>query len=392
MQNKLNRNIKTEYIYAFFTNFNLTRGVWMLYLAYKGLNLFQIGIMESIFHLTSFTMEIPTGLVADIYGRKASRLAGRLMNIISILILILGNNFWFIAISFVVSALSYNLESGAGDALLYDSMKEIGIEDDYNKVIGKREIFFQISATISLILGGYIAQTNYILVYKIAAVIAIIAFVECLFFNEPNIGKIESENKGYKLLYEQFINSINILKNNRQLRFLIIFSEVFALFYTTEFFYIQNYLKNIGTTESVIGIILSIGAICGAIASANAHRLQVKFGIVKLLVAASVAAIFGFWVVGLSKAAGVAFIGLSMVEGIIFVTTTGYINKLIPSEQRATLLSFQSMFFSFLMIGIFPLIGKIGDIFTLQTSFQLIAVMATILLGNMIRIVIKAKV
>lgn len=95
---------------------------------------------------------------------------------------------------------------------------------------------------------------------------------------------------------------------------------------------------------------------------------------------------------GLSELAGVAFIGLSMVEGIIFVTTTGYINKLIPSEQRATLLSFQSMFFSFLMIGVFPLIGKIGDIFTLQTSFQLIAFMATILLGNMIRIVAKAKV
>lgn len=294
MQNKLNRNIKTEYIYSFFTNFNVTRGVWMLYLAYKGLDLFQIGIMESIFHLTSFTMEIPTGLVADIYGRKVSRLAGRIMNIISVLILIFGNNIWCIAISFVVSALSYNLESGAGDALLYDSMKEIGIEDEYNKVIGKREVFFQIAATISLILGGYIAQFDYILVYKIAAVVAVISFVECLFFNEPSIGKIESENKGYKLLYEQFVNSITILKNNKELRFLIIFSEVFALFYTTEFFYIQNYLKSIGTTELTIGIILSLGAICGAMASANAHRLEAKFGIVKLLVAASIAAILGF--------------------------------------------------------------------------------------------------
>jgi len=61
-----------------------------------------------------------------------------------------------------------------------------------------------------------------------------------------------------------------------------------------------------------------------------------------------------------------------------------YINKLIKSEQRATLLSLQSMAFSFFMIVIFPIVGKIGDYYSLETSFIFIAVVSTIALSVII--------
>jgi len=66
-----------------------------------------------------------------------------------------------------------------------------------------------------------------------------------------------------------------------------------------------------------------------------------------------------------------------------------YINKLIKSEQRATLLSLQSMAFSFFMIVIFPIVGKIGDSYTLQTSFVFIALTSTVALSSIIYVISK---
>src|SRR6056297_4316600 len=99
--NDLRKNVYKNYIFTFINNFNVTSGIWMLFLASRGLSLFQIGIMESIFHITSFIMEIPTGMVADLYGRKTSRLLGRVATIISFLIMLFSHTTIFFAISFI---------------------------------------------------------------------------------------------------------------------------------------------------------------------------------------------------------------------------------------------------------------------------------------------------
>ena len=102
---QLKGNIKKNYLYTSLQNFNLTSGVWMLYLAFKGLSLFEIGIMEAIFHITSFTMEVPTGIVADLLGRRTSRILGRLMAVISTIMMILSTGPLGFAVSFIFSAL-----------------------------------------------------------------------------------------------------------------------------------------------------------------------------------------------------------------------------------------------------------------------------------------------
>ncbi len=54
------------------------------------MSLMQLGLLESIFHVTSFLMEIPTGVVADLFGRRMSRLIGRLLSVISLVLILLG--------------------------------------------------------------------------------------------------------------------------------------------------------------------------------------------------------------------------------------------------------------------------------------------------------------
>ncbi len=99
--NRYKRNVKLDYYHTFFRNFNVTQGIWLLFLVSKGFTLFEIGIFEGIFHLASLSMEIPSGVIADLFGRKTSRVLGILSYLVYVLIMISSTNVAFIAVSFI---------------------------------------------------------------------------------------------------------------------------------------------------------------------------------------------------------------------------------------------------------------------------------------------------
>lgn len=378
-QLKLKNNIINNYIFIFISSLNLTHGLWMIYLATKGMSLAQLGILEGIFHITSFLMEVPTGLVADIFGRKISRIIGRILALISIAILILANSFLFFAISFIFIALSYNLESGAGDALVYDSLKQLNIEKDYMKVAGRQEISYQLGQVVCFILGGYLATINYNYVFYLTMFFILITIIQSFSFFEPKIEKDVIENKKLKtILSNQVKQSINVIKENKKIGFFIIFTEIILAFGTSLFYYLQNYLKANNRSEFFIGIIFAISALVEAVTSSQTYKLEKiikEKGILLILPFFSVACI---WLIALTSYPYIFYIIMMGVEGIIFVAMSDYINKLIPSKNRATILSLASMVFSFFMIIIFPIIGKIGDVFSLNIAFIFLAIMGTI--------------
>ena len=256
LKQKLNHNIYKNYIFAYLLNFNVTNGVWMLYLAYRGLSLFEIGLMEAVFHLTSFTMEVPTGIVADLLGRKTSRVLGRAMAIIATIMMIFSDGVIGFASSFILSALSYNLESGAGDALIYDSMKETDREGEYMKVKGRGEAVYQIANAMALPIGGYLATIDYAYVYKVALVVGIVTLIQTFSFVEPTIGKVEKKENHWATFIHQLKDSVSIVRSDKKLGFLIIMSNSYGAFATTTFFYIQNFMKINGRSEFRIGIYL----------------------------------------------------------------------------------------------------------------------------------------
>lgn len=380
-QNKnLRSNVRRNYMFTLLNSFDLTNGVWMLFLAYKGLNLFQIGIMEAIYHLASFTMEVPTGIIADLYGRRTSRILGRAMSVIATTIMLFSDNVFMFGLCFAFSAIGNNLESGAGDALIYDSLKEVGEENTYMKTVGIKEMCFQIARIFGLLLGGYLAQTDYMLVYKAALVVGVLTLAHTFTFKEPSIGKVESEHKGMRLMLEQLRTSLKVLAKDKKIGFLIFACEAFGLFYTTEFFYIQNHMKALGRTEFEVAMVLAAGAVGGAIIATQAHKLDIRFGSDRLLLILPIMAVVGFWLIATPALLPVGFVYLAVVEGMLFVSVSDYVNRLIPSEQRATILSFQSMLFSFLMICLFPVVGIVGDHYGLAIAFVGIAGLATVVL------------
>ncbi len=389
---QLKRNVNKNYLYILLQNIDFTRGIWMLYLASKGMSLTQLGLLETIFHLTSFTMEVPTGAIADIFGRRVSRIMGRMTNLISVIILLLSNNFWMFAVSFIFTALSYNLESGAGDALVYDSLKEIGEEERFMKVNGNKELFYQVASTISFLIGGILATKSYSVAFTLTIAFGIITITQSFTFKEPSIGMVHRDEVKENVFIKQIKDSIKVIVKNPRIGTFIIFTESIMVFCTSIFFYLQNYLKADGYNEATIGVIYAISSLAAAITSTQVHRIERKVkeqGILLLIPIITIACIFG---IGFSKYHYIFFIIMMLTESVIFVATSDYINKMIPSENRATILSFESMVFSFFMITLFPVIGLVGDKYSLSFAFVCLGIVGSImLLVNSYFLLVKGK-
>ena len=377
-KNELKKNISKNYVFTFLREFNLTHGIWMIYLASKGLTLTQLGLIEAIFHITSFFMEIPTGAVADIWGRKASRICGRIGQLISAVILVYSSSFWGFAIGFIVTALSYNLESGAGEALIYDSLKETGDEKKYMKISGVNEIIMQTAQTFGLLLGGFLSKYSYSYAYGITIVVSLVSIIQALSFKEPNV-KMEVEEKSFKIFKNQVKESFKIIASNKKLGFLILFSQAIFMFNTSIFFYFQNYLLEKGISKGNIGIILAISSLGAAIMASQTYKFEKKVGEKVIILVLPLIISICIWGAALSKYYYIFFIVINSIESIIFIAVGDYTNKLIPSDKRATVLSMGSMVFSLYMMVVFPIIGKLGDIYSLQFSFKVLALIATIM-------------
>jgi MFS family permease len=375
---KLRKNISRNYIFTLLQNIDLTRGIWMIYLASKGMSLTQLGLLETIFHITSFTMEVPTGAIADLFGRKTSRVLGRLFGLMGLILMLFSNNFYWFAVSFIFSSLSYNLESGAGDALIYDSLKELNKEDQYMRISGNKELFYQMASTISFLAGGYLAAKSYRIAFILSIIIGAITILQALTFFEPSIGRSAVKDRRKKFL-AQLKSSIKVVRDNTKIGTLIVFVQIIMAFVTCMFYYLQNYLKEMGYNEAKIGMVYAIASIMSAITATQVHKIEKKIKEKGLLLIMPFITVVCIWGIALTKYNYVFFIILMITESIIYVAVSDYINKMIPSENRATILSFASMVFSFFMITLFPFIGMIGDKYSLRTAFKLLGIISIVL-------------
>lgn len=387
-------NVMKNYFYTLFTSIDLTRGIWMIYIATKGISLVQLGILEAIFHITSFLMEIPTGMVADVLGRKASRVFGRVFNIAATIIMIYSNSFYMFAMAFIICALSYNLESGAGTALIYDSLKVIGKEEEFIKVNGKIEMVYQVASVIALALGGYLASLDYMYAYISTLIFTVIALLISLKFEEVVIEcevKAKGEKNPFRIFISQLKDSTDAFMKNKKIGLLMVFAEIIAAFCTTLFFYLQNHWIGNGLSEFHIGIIFAVSSLICAFTGIMAHKIEnilKERGVLLYLPIIFTLCMGG---VAFTSFNYIFFILMNIIEGIIFIVIGHYVNKMIPSEVRATILSFQSMIFSFFMIFIFPLIGKLGDAISLDFAFKCMFVILIVATGFNSYILLSAK-
>jgi len=270
------KNIILDYFHTFFRNFNVTQGIWLFYLYQRGFSVFEIALFEGIFHVTSLLLEIPTGAIADVFGRKTSRILGVFSYFIYIAILVNFNNFYVVGLGFVFCSLSYVFESGAGEALVYDSLIENNLEHKFMEVTGKKEAIFQITSFIALMVSGTIASYNPDYNFYLTGVFFIFALIIILNMKEVPI-KQDHKPTIMEKLKDQFVISTKTVLKNKRLFLLIIIGALMTAPITTIFFFLQNYFDFQGVEITYITIYIGLHAGASAIGGLFAHKLEKRF-------------------------------------------------------------------------------------------------------------------
>ena len=130
----MNKNAATQlHIYsAFFVlaGFVLNRGVFLLFLAEKGMSVTEIALYQALFNIATVVLELPTGLIGDFFGKKFSIQVGVLLLFFHTAGMLLLSGPFLVVLS-LVEALAYSLQSGSEQALLYEIVRNSGQEERF---------------------------------------------------------------------------------------------------------------------------------------------------------------------------------------------------------------------------------------------------------------------
>ncbi len=389
---KLQRNIISDYFYTFINNLNMASCIWVLYLGYHGMNLMQIGILEGIYHLTGILFEIPSGAIADLLGRKRSLLVGRILMAVSCIIMLFSTTFTGFSISFVLQSLSGNFNSGAEEALVYDSLKLIAKENTYPAISGRINMLIEVSQSIATVAGGILAEYSFGFCYFTCVIIAILSIIPVLCMTEPPLQNshdldVAPKTTIYDTVCRHFRESRDVLKDNPRIFSVIVFySTVFAAF-TLLFFYSQQFFIDLGLNKIELSIIMLFAGIAACLgALLNTKLYQIFHEKIALIGALTIAVcIITFGLKNLYIAIGALLVS-DFFNSVLYPIQSDTLNRLIPSAKRATLLSVNSMFFSIFMILMFPLVGAIADVVGLAVSFIIIGIFVLVVVPMLYRI------
>jgi hypothetical protein len=300
--------------------------------------------------------------------------------------MLFSGNFTVILIGFIFCGLSFTFESGSGEALVYDSLKLMGEEDRFMKVNGMKEVIYQAAGAISLVVSGYVISISFDLSWYLTLGFYIISmFVIMLMRETPIVEKVKSLNLK-ELLYNQYIVSTRVVFGNKRLLFLTIIGAMMAAPITTLYLYLPDHLSSLGYSYLQMGLLLGAHSTLAAIGGYYAHNLEKKYKERKILYFIPLFMVISFWLVLVDEMIIIPFILLGFFDSIFYVVLGDYINRIVPSEIRATALSYGGMMFSLVMVIIFPLIGLIAQYNGLWTGYLILAVIISLFYLFLLRV------
>lgn len=336
--------------------FQIAGASWVALLAARGFSLIEIGIIESMFHAVSICFEVPSGVAADVFGRKKTLVISQIVSLISSILMIFSGGFWSTALAMGFSALSYNLSSGTREALAYDSLKYVGQEEIYNRFASAEMALYRISSSTATLCAGLALFLGYKTAYAIDVLFSIAL---CLKEVEADCQNTEKRQESIlEKLKNVVLESGKFLLNNRKTRTIMIVNSLIGAVSTLVLFFLQAKLPMAGLNSLALGpalFIMGLGAVAGARMVAYFPQYSYK----KLLILSA----FG---VGCALAAAFTgnvwimiaggFLG-AFADDFLEVKTDVILNEMIPSEQRATLISVGSFMFSIVMIFLSTFMG-----------------------------------
>ncbi|MDO8515179.1 MAG: MFS transporter [bacterium] len=157
----------------------------------------QLGILDASVFGYGILSEIPSGAIADMLGKRKTILFALILAGVGGIMMGFAQNFWHLAIAFVIAQTGWSFYSGAGEAFAYDSLAEKKEEENYDRVITASSAVGRVATIITVLLGGVMYTLNFRSTHIAWGVAALIGAIAAYFTVEPAIDTIKFSLKGY---------------------------------------------------------------------------------------------------------------------------------------------------------------------------------------------------
>jgi MFS family permease len=394
------RSIQRTYLLLLLGNTLAASFIWginTIFLLDAGLSNLEAFAANAFFTAGMVFFEVPTGIVADTVGRRASYLLGTLTLTASTLLYVVlwqvEAPFWQWAIVSLLLGLGFTFFSGAVEAWLVDALAATGYSGDMETVFGRGQMVTGAAMLGGSVAGGFIAQqTSLGVPFVLRGVILSVMFVVA-FRLMHDIG-FRPEKGGRPLAEMRKVASASIeygwhVPAVKWLMVEALFTGGVGIY---AFYALQPYLLELyGDPQAyqVAGVVAAIVAgaqILGGVAAPSIRRLFHRR--TSALIATAGLSVITLGLIGIVESFW-AVIGLTAVWGLLFAAARpirqAYINGLIPSRQRATILSFDSLMASSGGVWTQPVLGRAADVWGYAPSYLMSAGISALALPFLVR-------
>jgi MFS family permease len=371
---------------------SLIWGINTIFLLDAGLSNLEAFAANAFFTAGMVLFEVPTGIVADTVGRRASYLLGTVTLAVTTLLYVLlwelHAPFWEWAVVSMLLGLGFTFFSGAVEAWLVDALHATGFTGSLDSVFARGQIVSGAAMLTGSVAGGYVAQVTSLGVpFVLRGAVLVVMFVVA-FAVMKDVGF--TPRRGGRLTTEMGLiarASIDHGWRVPSVKWIMLSSPFTAGVGFYAFYALQPYLLELsGHPEAygIAGLVAAIVAgaqIAGGIAAPWLRRRFRRR--TSALLAAEAAGLVTLALMGLLQHFWVV-LGLIVVWGLLSSAAIpirrAYLNGLIPSEQRATILSFDSLLGSTGGVAVQPALGRAADVWGYGTSYVLGAAVSVLAL------------
>jgi MFS family permease len=332
----------------------------------------NVALIFSIGAIAQAIFEVPTGAIADLFGRKKTYMLAKLSYIVALIFLIIGGNIIMFILFAIVDAFSKSLKSGTDSAIMYDTLKDENKEHYFKKVSGTASAISHGGIAIGSIASGYLAAISLSLPIKLTLIPAALALILTIFLEEPKYEKEEENN-----ILMHLKSSAKFVFGNKQM--LLIIAGMFFIAAAFDSIVALNPLwyrfKNIPI--EAFGWISAIIFSLAALGYHQSHNFSEKFGDKRTIILTVIfppmilliATFFDKWLAVFFAILTPLFFGLRTP------VLDHLIHKEVASSKRATVYSVAELVKKFALAIFAPFAGYVAELWTINVAFQMIAVM-----------------
>ncbi|MFT4414315.1 MFS transporter [Fredinandcohnia humi] len=379
------KNVTRIYIIIFFHNLIPAYVIERIYWQDRGMTVMMVVLCEIVFAITIVISEIPTGIVADKFGRKKLLVLAGFLSMLEMIVLLFAYSFWTFAFAVFLAGIAGACVSGAMNALLYDSLAAGKQEDRFERIVGRINSIDFIAAILAALLGSVLGKRfGFEIPYILSAVSMFIAFVLTIFLHEPPREKLVHKTDVSKVRIKDYvIQSFSFYRSHPRLVSLLLQAMTVSagITYLDEFW--QLYLYETGYTILFFGVFSALISLARIPGNLLAARLlcYLKADTIVLLVLSMISVGFFMTAIFPGRIGVVVVICMFLASGVVEPVTVGYVHHRVSSSIRATVDSFQSLLERTISLFIGLGFGYIATKLSVVVGFAFLGAVSFLILG-----------